>query len=201
MTWKERFFWALVVSAFLYWSYQVWDIVLAYEPMTNVTLAWDAPELEEGQTLDGYRVWVGEEDGVYTFLGCEADEFTTECTVEDLEPCREYWFAATAFNEHGESDYSASLRHTIGEAEGLCGTSTPAVEPEQEIYDEEEDDGPDNNDDNSSDSSDVSDSEEVTEDESDMEDGIGTDSDSDGDVHHQHDSGCFIETVGGAHAN
>lgn len=112
----------------------------------SVTVAWDAPNLEveidginQHIPLDGYRVYVGEQDGVHSFLGCETED--TSCIITDLQMCTEYWFMATAFNEHGESNDSDSIRYMIGEQEELCGTSSAAVEPDQEFVDEEDTNG------------------------------------------------------------
>lgn len=113
----------------------------------GVTLAWDAPNLEvevDGETgqipLDGYRVYVN--DGEEKFIGCETDAETTTCEVVDLGYCTKYTFTATAFNEYGESDESAPVTHMIGANDSMCtGTSSAAVEPDQEFIDEEDTNG------------------------------------------------------------
>ncbi len=69
-----------------------------------VKLGWDAPEL--GPTPDGYNIYASKESGKYgSPLGTTPELTLTLPTL----PLGRWYFAATAFNEAGESDKSEEI--------------------------------------------------------------------------------------------
>lgn len=74
----------------------------------QVTLAWDANTEPD---LAGYRIHYGTSSGVYPF---SVDlRKNTGCTISDLEEGTTYFFAATAYDTHGdESEFSRELHYT-----------------------------------------------------------------------------------------
>ncbi|UCF90643.1 MAG: DUF4214 domain-containing protein [Desulfobacterales bacterium] len=73
----------------------------------EVKLAWD-PSIG----ADGYRVYFGPESRNYFFYEDLGDQ--TEYTITALEEGQKYYFAVTAFNSYGESDYSEEVAYTPG---------------------------------------------------------------------------------------
>ena len=81
----------------------------------NLTLAWDANSEPD---LVGYRVYCGESSGKYTV----SHEITrsdpnkpppTTYEFTGLEGGRKYYFAARAFSDGGQSDYSQEISYTV----------------------------------------------------------------------------------------
>ena len=66
-----------------------------------VTLAWDPPL--EGPAPDGYRLYVGFASGIYEYFVDVGNKFIHRLTGLTNQ---RYYFAATAYNEEGESDFS-----------------------------------------------------------------------------------------------
>jgi hypothetical protein len=72
----------------------------------QVTLAWNPSEGAEG-----YRIYWGTQSGVYTYSNdCGA---ATQTTVTGLVNTITYYFAVTAYNVAGESDFSSEVSTTI----------------------------------------------------------------------------------------
>jgi hypothetical protein len=77
----------------------------------EVTLAWD-PNSETD--LAGYRVFWGQESGVYQWTVDVGDQ--THYPLADLEAGRDYYFAVKAYNTQGyESDFSEELHYKVPE--------------------------------------------------------------------------------------
>ena len=103
-----------------------------------LTLAWDPPSQEPGLV---YELCYGTNSNTYTT--CIDAGNQTSHTVENLEPGVTYYFAATASNQYGESEYSQEINYTIPEAstdldddgdgytesDGDCNDTDPAVHP------------------------------------------------------------------------
>ncbi len=64
-----------------------------------VELSWDAVT---GETIDGYRVYVGEEDGNFLYT-LDTGKPTTSAAVAGLRPATNYYFAVTAIKGERES--------------------------------------------------------------------------------------------------
>ncbi|MBD3262733.1 MAG: hypothetical protein GF334_13870 [Candidatus Altiarchaeales archaeon] len=73
----------------------------------DVTLGWDDP----GEPW-GTRVYVGEESGNYQWSK-DAGTGTVTVTVENLEPGKEYFFAAKHYDGGMESDFSNEVSHVV----------------------------------------------------------------------------------------
>ncbi len=86
-------------------------LTLASTPLTtpaysaDVTLAWNSVT-----EADSYKVYYGLESGNYEVTTNTI--YQTSHTISDLDPGT-YYFAVTASNEYGESDYSTELPCTI----------------------------------------------------------------------------------------
>ena len=81
----------------------------------NLTLAWDANNEPD---LIGYRVYCGDSSGNYTVT----HEITssnpnnpppTTCEFTGLEEGKKYYFAAIAYSDNGQSDYSQEISYTV----------------------------------------------------------------------------------------
>ncbi|MGB5619273.1 MAG: MopE-related protein, partial [Desulfobacterales bacterium] len=111
----------------------------------NLTLAWDANNEPD---LLGYHVFCGESSGNYTInhditSSDPNDPPPTTCEFTGLEEGKEYFFAAIAYSENGQSDYSQEISYTVPmaqndpdtdqdgytTAQGDCNDSDPAVHP------------------------------------------------------------------------
>ena len=111
----------------------------------RVTLEWDANNEPD---LIGYRVFCGESSGAYTIshdiTGSDPDHPPpTTFEFTGLEEGKTYYFAAVAFNENGQSDYSQEISHTIpvnpndsdddgdgfSENQGDCNDTDAAINP------------------------------------------------------------------------
>ena len=111
----------------------------------NLTLAWDANNEPD---LLGYHVFCGESSGNYTInhditSSDPNDPPPTTCEFTGLEEGKEYYFAAIAYSENGQSDYSQEISYTVPmaqndpdtdqdgytTAQGDCNDSDPAVHP------------------------------------------------------------------------
>ncbi len=75
---------------------------------TDLTLAWDPPNQEPGLV---YNLCYGTASDTYT--ACIDTENQTSVTIENLEPGLKYYFAATASNQYGESEYSQEISYTV----------------------------------------------------------------------------------------
>ena len=73
----------------------------------QVTLAWDA---SLGPVV-GYKVYYGTTRGNYDY-SVNVGNFTS-CTISGLQEGANYYFATTAHNDIGESDYSEEIAYTI----------------------------------------------------------------------------------------
>ncbi len=71
----------------------------------EVALSWDSCN---GAT--GYKIYYGLESRNYSYVVDIG--LWTQCTVSDLDPDRIYYFAVTAYNESGESDFSWEIAYT-----------------------------------------------------------------------------------------
>ena len=111
----------------------------------QVTLEWDANNEPD---LIGYRVFCGESSGAYTIshdiTSSNADHPPpTTCEFTGLEEGKTYYFAAAAYNENGQSDYSQEISYTIpvnpndsdddgdgfSENQGDCNDTDAAINP------------------------------------------------------------------------
>ena len=72
----------------------------------NLTLRWDPPP--EGN-ISGYNLYYGTNKNSFdhSIKGVKK----TECTAWNLQPCLTYYFAVTAYNQTGESDYSNEVSY------------------------------------------------------------------------------------------
>ena len=111
----------------------------------NLTLAWDANNEPD---LLGYYVFCGESSGNYALSHDITsidpnDPPPTTCDFTGLEEGKKYYFAAIAYSENGQSNYSQEISHTIPVTpndfdddndghtvnDGDCNDSDPAVHP------------------------------------------------------------------------
>ena len=111
----------------------------------RVTLEWDANNEPE---LIGYRVFCGESSSAYTIshdITSSNPDHPPPTTFEftGLEEGKTYYFAAVAFNENGQSDYSQEISYTIpvnpndsdddsdgfSENQGDCNDTDAAINP------------------------------------------------------------------------
>ena len=111
----------------------------------QVTLKWDANNEPD---LIGYRVFCGESSGAYTIshdVTSSNPDHPPPTTFEftGLEEGKTYYFAAVAYNENGQSDYSQEISHTIpvnpndsdddgdgfSENQGDCNDTDAAINP------------------------------------------------------------------------
>jgi Fibronectin type III domain len=74
----------------------------------TVTLAWDAVT---DPSLDGYKVYVGTQSGVYERTISAGS--VTSYTVAGLTTRTTYYFAVTAYNSAGESSPSNEISQTV----------------------------------------------------------------------------------------
>ena len=88
----------------------------------NLTLAWDANSEPD---LTSYRVYCGESSGNYTMHQDITSDSTgpppTTCEFTGLEEGKRYYFAAMAFSDTGQSDYSQEISYTIPAAQDSDG--------------------------------------------------------------------------------
>ena len=76
--------------------------------LPSITLAWDPNDEPE---FKGYSIYVQEDDGAFTWLedfdeiGL-SDPLHPQVTIQGLNPRDFYYFAATAYSENQESDFS-----------------------------------------------------------------------------------------------
>lgn len=91
-------------------------------PNNRVTLLWDASTLSDGVTrdtsVDGYRVHYGEASRDY-YETIDVG-LNTETTISNLPPTTVY-FAVTAYNEGGESEYSDEVATYVPQLRSLAG--------------------------------------------------------------------------------
>jgi hypothetical protein len=73
----------------------------------QVTLAWDTSV----GSVTGYNMHYGTTSGNYGY-SVDVGNFTS-CTISGLQEGVTFYFAVTAYNEFGESDYSKEITHTI----------------------------------------------------------------------------------------
>jgi hypothetical protein len=73
-----------------------------------LTLAWDPPSDDPDLT---YTLCYGTASNTYTT--CIDAGYQTTATVENIEPGVRYYFATTASNQYGESEYSQEIDHII----------------------------------------------------------------------------------------
>ena len=110
----------------------------------NLTLAWDANSEPD---LAGYLVFCGEASGNYTvskeIVSSNPDDSPpTACEFTGLEEGKKYYFAAVAFSDNGQSDYSQEISYTVpvlqdpdgdgdgfAEAQGDCNDNSATVYP------------------------------------------------------------------------
>jgi hypothetical protein len=104
-----------------------------------LTLAWDPPSQEPELV---YTLCYGTSSQSYPT--CIDAGNQTSATVDNIEPGIPYYYAVTASNQYGESDFSQEIEHTIPlstndsdndgdgktEAQGDCDDSDPTVNPD-----------------------------------------------------------------------
>lgn len=73
----------------------------------SVTLAWDAPNTSESTGVTEYTIYYGNSSRVYT--AHESAGLTLSKTISGLPDGFRYYFAVTARNSIGESDYSNEI--------------------------------------------------------------------------------------------
>jgi hypothetical protein len=89
----------------------------------QVTIAWDKnPE----PNITGYKMHYGTTNGRYDYTVDVGDN--TSCTISGIEPDQTYYFAATAYNEIGESDFSEEIVYRISSEPDP--STDPPVEPD-----------------------------------------------------------------------
>lgn len=97
-------------SFFLYLRFLLLAFVLALncQPAygAEVSMAWDSTN-----EAMGYKLYYGFESRNYQFVVDIG--LSTQCTISDLDLGQIYYFAVTAYNEHGESDFSWELEYTF----------------------------------------------------------------------------------------
>ena len=89
----------------------------------DLTLAWDANNEPD---LVGYLVYCGESSGHYSVTkevtsDNPGETPPTTCEFTGLEEGRKYFFAAVAFSDSGQSDYSREISYTV---------PAPSVDPD-----------------------------------------------------------------------
>ena len=119
-------------------------ILIAFSAMASnglavtITLAWDPPS--QGSDLT-YTLCYGKSSNTYTT--CIDTGYQTSTTLENIEPGVSYYYAATASNQYGESEFSQEIEHTIPlstndsdddgdgitEAQGDCNDSNSGIHP------------------------------------------------------------------------
>ena len=75
----------------------------------QLTIGWDA----SGGAVAGYTMHYGTKSGHYDYSIDVGN--STSCTISGLQEGATYYFAVTAYNGSGESDYSDELVYTIGD--------------------------------------------------------------------------------------
>jgi hypothetical protein len=70
-------------------------------------LGWDPSE----SSVIGYKMYYGKTEGDYDY-SVDVGNFTS-CTISGLEEGATYYFAVTAYNDIGESDYSNEISYTV----------------------------------------------------------------------------------------
>ena len=104
-------------------------LAVRHADAASVTLAWD-PNNEPD--LAGYRLYYGKASGTYKSVIDVGNQ--TTYTISGLEDGKTYYFAVTAYDEFGKSDFSSELRYpepfsmTISLSAGLNLISLP-IEP------------------------------------------------------------------------
>ncbi|UCF92356.1 MAG: DUF4214 domain-containing protein [Desulfobacterales bacterium] len=74
----------------------------------EVTIGWDSNPEDD---ITGYRLYYGTQSRQYVTV--VHDGLETLCNVKDLQPGQVYYFAATAYNSYGESEYSDELIYQV----------------------------------------------------------------------------------------
>jgi hypothetical protein len=111
----------------------------------DVTLAWDANSESD---LSGYRVFCGESSGNYSIThdikSSDPNEPPpTTCEFTGLQEGKKYYFAAVAYNQNSQSNYSQEIAYTVPvataesdkdndgytEAQGDCNDTNPDIHP------------------------------------------------------------------------
>jgi hypothetical protein len=93
----------------------------------TVTLAWDPSDI----TVSGYKIHYGATSHNYQY---QVDvKNSTSCTISGLEKGTTYYFAATAYNSNGESDFSEEVAYTVPQA-----FSSPPVDTDGEGISDQE---------------------------------------------------------------
>jgi len=122
-------------------SVKVLFFILLFSTVSHadvLTLAWDPPDQDPDLTYD---LCYGTTNNTYST--CIDAGNQTSLTVENLEPGVTYYFAATATNQYGVSEYSQEINYTIplaasdvdddGDgftaAEGDCNDNSASVNP------------------------------------------------------------------------
>lgn len=83
-------------------------ITIGASSLPSVTLAWDPNDEPE---LKGYSIYIQEDGGAFTWLDDFdeiglSDPLHPQVTIQGLNPRDFYYFAATAYSEDQESDFS-----------------------------------------------------------------------------------------------
>ena len=101
---QHRFTLLLLVPCILY-------LMPSIANSAQLTLAWDKNAEPD---IIGYKIHYGITSGEYDYNVDVGNQ--TSCTISGIEPDKTYYFAATAYNEIGESDYSAEKSYRISSA-------------------------------------------------------------------------------------
>ena len=96
----------------------------------DLTLAWDANSEPD---LAGYLVFCGESSGHYSITKEVSSDNSgerppTTCEFNGLEEGATYYFAAVAFSDSGQSDYSQEISYTV-----------PAAQVDPKNFDDDDD--------------------------------------------------------------
>jgi hypothetical protein len=97
----RRFILLLLVSCISY-------LIPSITDAAQLTVAWEKNP-EPG--VAGYKIYYGTSSGEYDYSVDVGNQ--TICTISGIEPDRTYYFAATAYNEIGESNFSAEKSYSI----------------------------------------------------------------------------------------